>query len=71
MSSFGLVLPLRIEVAEESVSVVDAAGVKAFYVYVCAEPERRMNTKRLSPEEGVAVAQIAARAMTDRVEGES
>ncbi|WP_279596408.1 hypothetical protein [Methylobacterium sp. J-059] len=35
--------------------------------YVCAEPERRMNNKRLSPEEGIAVAQIAARALTDRV----
>jgi hypothetical protein len=27
-----------------------------------------MNTKRPSPKEGVAVAQIAARALTDRVE---
>lgn len=60
MSSFGLVLPLRIGVAEESVSVVDAAGVKAFYVYTCAEPERRRNTRRLSPEDGIAVAKIAA-----------
>ncbi|GJD44009.1 hypothetical protein AFCDBAGC_1871 [Methylobacterium cerastii] len=68
MSNFGLVLPLRIEVAEESVSVVDAAGVRAFYVYTCAEPERRRNTNRLSPEDGVAVAKIAARALTDQME---
>ncbi|MFK5596508.1 hypothetical protein ACFZ8E_05820 [Methylobacterium sp. HMF5984] len=61
-------LPLRIMATAESVQVVDRAGRVIFYVYVCAEPERRMNTKRLSPEEGIAVAQIAARALTDRVE---
>jgi hypothetical protein len=32
------------------------------------EPGRRKNTSPLSPAEGIAVAQIAARALTDRVE---
>ncbi|TXN05815.1 hypothetical protein FV222_06310 [Methylobacterium sp. WL103] len=68
MSTFGLVLPLRIKAAEESVSVVDAAGVRAFYVYTCAEPERRRNTNRLSSEDGASIAKIAARALTDRME---
>ncbi|MFK5596788.1 hypothetical protein ACFZ8E_07260 [Methylobacterium sp. HMF5984] len=40
-------LPLRIKATEESIQVVDRAGRVIFYVYVCAEPERRMNTKRL------------------------
>lgn len=66
MSSFGLALPLRIAVAEESVKVIDRAGKVA--IYVCAERERRSQMNRFSPEEELAVAQVAARALTDRIE---
>ena len=68
MSDLDFSLPLRIKTTEESVQVIDGAERVVFYVYVCAEPERRRNTKRLSPREGIAVAQIAARALTDRIE---
>ena len=48
--------------------MIDGAKRATFYVYECAEPERRRNMKRLSPAEGLAAAQIAARALTDRIE---
>ncbi|TXM92097.1 hypothetical protein FV222_23690 [Methylobacterium sp. WL103] len=68
MSALGFNLPLRIKVTEESVQVIDNAERVIFYVYVCAEPERRQNMKCLSPAQGLAAAQIAARALTDRIE---
>lgn len=67
MNPFGLVLPLHIEVLEEAVKVLDAQGKTAVYIYVAAERERRLQTKRLSPEEGLAVAKVAARALTDQI----
>ena len=68
VSALDFSLPLRIKTTEESVQVIDKAERVIFYVYVCAEPERRKNTRRLLPEEGIAVAQIAARAVTNRIE---
>lgn len=68
MTDLGLVLPLRIERLEEAVKVVDANGKAAAYFYTCAERERRLQTNRLSPEEGIALAQITARALTDALE---
>lgn len=65
MKPLGLTLPLRIEALEESVKVIDAHGKVAAYVYIAAERERRLQTNRLSPEEGLAVAKVAARALTD------
>jgi uncharacterized protein (DUF2384 family) len=63
----GLVLPLQIERLEEAVKVVDANGKAAAYFYICEERERRLQTNRLSPEEGVEVARICARALTDAI----
>ena len=68
MSDLTLVLPLRIKTTEESVQVIDGAERVIFYVYVCAEPQRRQNMKRLSPAQGLAAAQVAARALTERIE---
>lgn len=65
----GLTLPLRIERLEESVKVIDAHGKTALYVYIAAERERRLQTNRLSPEEGVEVAKICARALTEALGG--
>ena len=61
----GLTLPIRIERLEESVKVIDAHGKVAAYVYISAERERRLQTNRLSPTEGVEVARICARALTE------
>ncbi|MHB2208254.1 hypothetical protein [Methylobacterium sp. CM6257] len=61
-------LPLRIVVMDESVKVVDAGGRVAAYVNTAAERERRLQTKRLSPEEGVATAKVIARALTVELE---
>lgn len=65
MTDLGLVLPLRIERLEEAIKVVDANGKAICYFYVASERERRIQTNRLSPEEGVALAQITARSLTD------
>ncbi len=69
MTTLGLTLPLRIERLEEAVKVVDANGKAVCYFYIAAERERRLQTGRHSPEEGVALAQICARALTDALEG--
>lgn len=66
----GLVLPLRIERLEEAVKVLDANGKAILYAYVCEERERRLQTNRLSPEEGVEIARICARALTDALAGQ-
>jgi len=50
MNSLGLVLPLKILVLEEAVKVVDHQGKVAFYCYIAADRERRIQTNRLSPE---------------------
>lgn len=68
MSDLGLRLPLRIVTLKESVKVVDAGGRCAAYVYTCAERERRLQTKRLSPEEGVGTAKFIASALTVELE---
>ncbi len=68
MTTLGLTLPLRIERLEEAVKVVDANGKAIAYFYIAAERERRLQTNRHSPEEGVALAQICARALTDALE---
>jgi hypothetical protein len=59
-----LQLPLRIVALEEAVKVIDADGRCAACVYTAAERERRLQTKRLSPEEGIATAKVIARALT-------
>ncbi|MHB2205412.1 hypothetical protein [Methylobacterium sp. CM6257] len=71
MSDLGLQLPLRIFVMEESVKVMDADGRCAAYVYTAAERERRLQTKRLSPEEGIEAAKVIARALTVELERRS
>ena len=67
MTMLGLTLPLRIERLEEVIKVVDANGKAAAYFYIAAERERRLQTNRLSPEEGVELAKITARALTDAI----
>ncbi|WP_267425998.1 hypothetical protein [Methylobacterium sp. GC_Met_2] len=68
---FGLALPLRIVQLEESVKVMDAGERVAAYIYVAAERERRIQTNRLSPAEGVEAAKVIARALTDAITGGS
>lgn len=67
MTDLGLVLPLKILVLEEAIKVVDRQGKVAFYCYVSAARERRLQTNRLSPEEGLAAAKVCARALTDAI----
>ncbi|MGE8128916.1 hypothetical protein ACQKQD_18245 [Methylobacterium sp. NPDC080182] len=69
MTDLGLVLPLQIERLEEAIKVVDANGKAAAYCYVSDNPERRLQTGRLSPEEGVETAKVIARALTDALAG--
>jgi hypothetical protein len=71
MSDLGLQLPLRIVALEESVKVMDADGRCAAYIYTAAERERRLQTKRLSPEEGIEAAKVIARALTVELERRS
>ena len=66
---FGLALPLRIVQLEEAVKVMDTSDRVAAYIYVAAERERRVQTNRLSPTEGVEVAKVIARALTDAITG--
>ncbi|MCJ2097684.1 hypothetical protein [Methylobacterium sp. E-046] len=65
----GLNLPLRIERLEESVKVMDPSDRVAAYIYVAGEREQRVQTNRLSPAEGVEVAKVIARALTDAIAG--
>ncbi|WP_267424343.1 hypothetical protein [Methylobacterium sp. GC_Met_2] len=64
---FGPVLPLRIVQLEEAVKVMDAGDRVAAYIYVAAGRERQVQTKRLSPAEGLATAKAIARALTDAI----
>ena len=66
-NELGLLLPLKVKPIAESVQVIDRTNKVAAYVYVCAEPERRLQTNRLSPEEGLEVAKVIARALSDRL----
>jgi hypothetical protein len=68
MSDLDLQLPLRIFVLEGAVKVIDAGGRVAAHVYTCIDRERRLQTKRLSPEEGVKTARVIARALTVELE---
>ena len=68
MIDLALQLPLRVEALGESVKVLDAGGRRAAQVYTCAEPERRLQNKLLSPEEGIVTAKIIARALTIELE---
>ena len=68
-NTFGLALPLRIVQLEESVKVMDPSDRVAAYIYVAAERERRVQTNRLSPAEGVAAAKVIARALTEAIAG--
>ena len=63
----GLSLPLRIVQLEEAAKVMDPSDRVAAYIYVAAERERRVQTNRLSPVEGVEVAKVIARALTDAI----
>ena len=49
--------------------MVDAGERIAAYIYVAAGRERQIQTKRLSPAEGLAAAKVIARALTDAIEG--
>ncbi|MBN6822854.1 hypothetical protein JRF84_25145 [Methylobacterium organophilum] len=69
MTDLSLVLPLRIVQLEEAVKVVDANGKAVCYFYTAAGHERRLQTGRLSPEDGVEAARICARALTDALSG--
>jgi hypothetical protein len=65
----GLVLPLRIVQLEEAVKVMDTSDRVAAYIYVAAGRDRQMQTKRLSPGQGVEAAKVIARALTDAITG--
>lgn len=69
-TSLGLTLPLRIVAPEEAVKVMDADGQCAAYAHMhtCTERDRRLQTKRLSPHEGVEAAKVIARALTVELE---
>lgn len=67
MNPFGLILPLRIVRLEEAVKVMDRGDRVAAYIYVSDDRERRLQTKRLSPEEGVKAAKVIARALTEAI----
>ncbi|MCJ2015829.1 hypothetical protein MKK84_00040 [Methylobacterium sp. E-065] len=68
---FGLALPLRIVQLEEAVKVMDTGDRVAAYIYVAAGQERQVQTRRLSPAEGVEAAKVIARALTDAIMGGS
>lgn len=68
---FGLSLPLRIVQLEESVKVMDSGDRVAAYIYVSADRERRIQTHRVSPAEGVEAAKVIARALTEAIMGGS
>lgn len=70
-SPFGLTLPLRIVQLEEAVKLVDAGERVAAYIYVAAGREQQIQTKRVSPDEGLAAAKLIARALTDAITGGS
>lgn len=63
-------LPLRIVPHAESFGIVDALGVNVSWVYFATTPERQQQTRRVSKEEALRIAQITARAVTDAVERE-
>lgn len=64
----GLTLPLRIVQLDEAVKVMDSGDRVAAYIYVSEDRERRIQTKRVSPAEGVEAAKVIARALTDAIE---
>jgi hypothetical protein len=64
---FGLTLPLKIQILEEAVKIVDVNGKAAAYFYIAAERERRLQINRLSPEEGIEVARVCARSLMDEI----
>ncbi|WP_267357148.1 MULTISPECIES: hypothetical protein [unclassified Methylobacterium] len=68
---FGLALPLRIVQLEEAVKVMDTGDRVAAYIYVAAGRERQVQTRRLSPAEGVEAAKVIARALTAAIMGGS
>ncbi|MCJ2089915.1 hypothetical protein MKK88_28585 [Methylobacterium sp. E-005] len=68
---FGLSLPLRIVQLEEAVKVMDSGDRVAAYIYIAAGQERQIQTKRVSPAEGVESAKVIARALTDAIAGSS
>ncbi len=56
---------------EEAVKVMDVSDKVAAYIYVAAGRERQIQTKRLSPEGGLAAAKVIARTLTDAITGGS
>lgn len=68
MNRFGLAFPLAIQTTAESVKVIDRAGITAAYVYISDEAERRQQTRRVSREQGIEIAKVIARALTDEAE---
>jgi hypothetical protein len=68
MADLGLQLPLSIVAQEGPAGVIDAGGRVAAYVYTSDDRERRLQTQRLSPEEGIEAAKIIARALTVELE---
>jgi hypothetical protein len=62
---FGLAFPLYIQASNDAVRVVDRVGVTAAYVYIGDDPERREPTGRVSREQGIQIAMVIVRALTD------
>ena len=48
---------------------MDAGDRVAAYIYVAAGQERQIQTKRVSPDEGLAAAKLIARVLTDAITG--
>ena len=71
MTELDIKLPLRIVPLEEAVKVVDAGERTVSYTYICDETERRIQTRKFSRDEAVAIAKVIARSLTAHVEGSS
>ncbi len=66
MSDFKTRLPLKIRQAAECFIVEDATGQALAYVYFEDLESRRIAMRRITKTDALKVAQITARALTDR-----
>lgn len=62
---FGLTIPLFIQADPDAVRVVDCVGVTAAHIYTADDPERCERSSRVSREQGIQIAMVIVRALTD------
>ncbi len=63
----GLALPLYIQFTPEAIKVIDRLGVTATYIPIANDPERRLQTGRVSREQGAEIANAIVQALTDEI----